>query len=328
MPDEELAAGVEAVLGSPTRVEPLVAADSLSGARLERWVVGVARYVVKELDPRRDWIMRVTGDTRLRPVQVWDGGVLAALPGCVDHAVVGCVRSGPRAAVVLRDVGPWLVPAGGAVIPLAQHLAFIDHMAALHAAFWGWRDQLGLMPLAGRYRELAPDPHREDVAAGHANPIAAALLDGWARLPEAAPRAAALVERLLDDPAPLVAAFDGQPRTLVHGDWKLGNLGTLEDGRTVLLDWAVPGEAPACVDLAWYLAVNCDRMPQSKEAAIAEYRRRLEAHGVDTSGWWDAQLALALLGGLVQLGWAKTAAGGPELAWWEERALETRRYLA
>ena len=99
------------------------------------------------------------------------------------------------------------------------------------------------------------------------------------------------------------------PQTFVHGDWKLGNLGSRAGGTTVLLDWDRCGQAAGGVDLAWYLAVNCDRMPQSKEAAIAEYRRRLEAHGVDTSGWWDAQLALALLGGLVQLGWAKTAAG-------------------
>ena len=48
--------------------------------------------------------------------------------------------------------------------------------------------------------------------------------------------------------------------------------------------------------------------------------------GVDTAGWWDRQLELALLGAFVQLGWSK--AGDPaELAWWTERVVATARTL-
>ena len=36
-----------------------------------------------------------------------------------------------------------------------------------------------------------------------------------------------------------------RPLTFVAGDWKLGNVGRRPDGRTILLDWAYPGEAAA-----------------------------------------------------------------------------------
>ena len=112
----------------------------------------------------------------------------------------------------------------------------------------------------------------------------------------------------------------------MHGDWKFGNLGSHPDGRTVLLDWAWPGRSGACTDLAWYLAVNCDRLPETKEDAIAAYRASLERRGVDTGAWWAQQLELALVGAFVQLGWSKT--GNPaELDWWTARIVPLGRSL-
>ena len=55
---------------------------------------------------------------------------------------------------------------------------------------------------------------------------------------------------------------------------------------------------------------------------MAAYRAALERSGVDTAGWWERQLRLALLGGFVQLGWDKT---GDELAWWADAALAGER---
>ncbi|HZI37448.1 MAG TPA: phosphotransferase, partial [Acidimicrobiia bacterium] len=115
---------------------------------------------------------------------------------------------------------------------------------------------------------------------------------------------------------------------LLHGDWKAGNLGTGPDGRTILLDWAMPGRGPVTTELAWYLAINAARLPHPYEEAIAAYRRSLERQGIDTGGWWERQLGLALLGAVVQLGWDKALfATADDLAWWEERALEGTRYL-
>jgi hypothetical protein len=63
-------------------------------------------------------------------------------------------------------------------------------------------------------------------------------------------------------------------------------------------------------------------LPQSKEEAIATFRSSLERHGIETTGWFDVQLALALLGGLVIFGWEKALGDDEELAWWSDRARE------
>jgi len=150
---------------------------------------------------------------------------------------------------------------------------------------------------------------------------------GWAALDAAIPALTPRLRALATDPTPLAQAMAKLPQTLVHGDWKAGNLGALPDGRTVLVDWAWPGPALCTVDLGWYLAVNPTRLPESKEDTIAAYRAALQQRGVDTGPWWDRALDLALLGSFLQLGWSK--AGEPaELAWWVDRCAATAAELA
>ena len=129
------------------------------------------------------------------------------------------------------------------------------------------------------------------------------------------------------DPAGLAAALDATPATFVAGDWKLGNLGSRPDGRTVVLDWAYPGAAPPCWELAWYLALNRARLPVSKEETIAAYRESLEHHGVDTTGWWERQLGLCLVGIMATFAWEKAVGPAEELAWWEAAALDGAAWL-
>lgn len=298
--------------------------DSLSGSPFERVVVDGAPLVLKHLGRDLDWIMRALGDgLEGRPPFVailWREGLLDALPEVIDHAVAG-VSFDPgsgRTAVLMRDIGTTLVPPGSDRIPLAQHRRFLAHMTAVHARFWGFEDRVGLLPAGVRYTALTPAMSAREAAAGHDDPVPRFVPSGWAALHEAAPRAHGLALALATDPTPLVEALAETPATLVHGDWKYGNLGSDVDGRTILLDWAWPGRGGPCVDLAWYLAVNCDRLPESKEDTIEALRAGLEREGMSTSDWWDRQLALALVGGFVQLGWSKT--GDPaELAWWVDR---------
>jgi hypothetical protein len=181
----------------------------------------------------------------------------------------------------------------------------------------------------GRYLELSPSMAAAELARGSDALVPQLVRRGWPLLEEVAPRAAAVVVPLAHDPAPLVAALAETPQTFVHGNWKLDNLGTDDTGRTVLLDWEIPGRGAPLSDLAWYLAINCRRLPISKEATIAHYRESLEGHGVDTDGWWVPQLALSLVGALVQFGWEKALGGyDDELAWWEERAVAGQAMLA
>jgi len=73
----------------------------------------------------------------------------------------------------------------------------------------------------------------------------------------------------------------------------------------ILLDWAYPG-APGLPRLAWYLASTGPAADgHTKERAADDLRAALEHHGVDTAGWWEEQLALCLLGAVVEFGWEK-----------------------
>jgi len=173
-----------------------------------------------------------------------------------------------------------------------------------------------------RYLELSPWMAAAEAAAGSPHLVPRLVAKGWPLLAEVAPAAAAVVTPLARDPGPLLEALAATPQTFVHSNWKLDNLGTDDEGRTVLLDWEQPGRGAALSDLAWYLAINCRRLPHSKEAAIEAYRGALESHGIDTAPWWDRQLSLCLLGALVQFGWEKAFSGyDDELAWWERHAV-------
>jgi len=55
----------------------------------------------------------------------------------------------------------------------------------------------------------------------------------------------------------------------------------------------------------------------------------LEARGIATEPWFERQLALALLGALVQFGWEKALGGyDEELAWWENKAVTAAALLS
>jgi hypothetical protein len=294
-------------------------------------VIDGVRHVVKYVGADIDWIMRALGDglggAPPWALVMWRSGLLDALPDCIDHAVVGMAwdRAANRVAVLMRDVSDTFVPPG-AVIPLDRHHRFLDHMAGMHAAFWDFTDRYGLMPAANRYTGLTPAMSAREAAAGHEDAVPRAVPGGWDALRAAAPAAYELALGLATDPTPLVEALDETPATLIHGDWKAGNLGSHPDGTTVLVDWGWPGRGGPCVDLGWYLAVNCDVLPESKEDATAHLRTCLERQGVRTGGWWRRQLDLALVGAFVQLGWSKTH-DPVELAWWVERVVPVAREL-
>jgi hypothetical protein len=311
--EAELLAGV-------TARSPLVPLDGLSNVPMERVTRDGEQYVVKWLSPDIDWVMRFTDDERNRPVLLWETGLYDEIGAHLEHAVVDACRDDVtgRAGLLMRDLGAAFVPEGAVPFTLAQHEAFLTAMASLHAGFWGWRDELGLCTDRTRVSLFADHRVEREAARGPLTGVPAIVQGCWAELSRLVPGTADPVRALVQEPDPLVQALAQTPRTLVHGDWKGGNLGVLPDGRVLLVDWAMPGEGAGCSDLAWYLAVNCDRLPASKEAGIALYRDALERNGIDTAGWFERQLELALLQGFCQLGWSKTH-DPAELSWWVER---------
>jgi hypothetical protein len=322
-----VAASVEELLAGATGRVPFSTTDSKSGASFERVLIDGEPHVVKYLHVDDDWIMRATGDLRCRPLLVWRSGLLDALPASINHAVVGAAeglgRNGWGAALLMRDVSPWLVPPGDDTVPLEQHLRFMDDMAALAARFWGFTDTVGLTPLVSRWSWFCEGMLAVEEDRGWPDPVPPIVARGWARFAETAPSDVfAVVDALRRDAGPLVTALSATPLTLIHGDWKFGNLGSGPDGRTILLDWAGPGTAPIGCELVWYLAINAARLPQTKEEAIAALRGALERQGIDTDPWWETQLSLCALGAAVLFGWEKALGDASELGWWCDRARE------
>ncbi|WP_019877116.1 phosphotransferase [Sporichthya polymorpha] len=329
LPTAAEAASVAELLAAATDREPILDAAGKSGARLERVRIDGVPHVVKYVDLDSDWTMRTAGCLVPAALQLWRRGVLACLPDCIDQPIVGVAASERGAALLMRDVGDMLVPVCDDPIDLPTHRQFLAHMAAVHAAFWDAGPECDVVPTTHRYLDLSPWLAEAEAESGGDDLVPRLVGQGWPLLEQVAPTAAAIVTPLAWDPGPLVLALAETPQTFVHGNWKLDNLGVNPDGRTVLLDWEIPGRSPALADLAWYLAINCRRLPESKEATIAAYRDALAAAGVDTEPWWDRQLALCLLGGLVQFGWEKAFGGyDEELAWWEARAVEGVAVLA
>jgi hypothetical protein len=328
-----LASGLDDLLAGAEGRVAMRTGDSKSGSQMERLRIDGTPLVVKVLDVEDSWIMRSTGDLGTRQLRIFGSDLLDRVPSCIDHTVVA-VAPAPAShrrqgtALLMHDVGDLLVPEGGARVDADQERRFVDAMAALHAAYWGFAGEDTLISLANHYLFLGEATSAIEAERGGEDMVPRLIAQGWGRIDRLDPVTAHLIRRLLDDPSPLVLALEETPQTLVHGDWKLGNLGSHLDGRTILIDWDRVSRGPATLDLAWYLAVNCDRLARSKEAVIDLYRDRLQAHGVDTAGWFDRQLELALTGAFVQLGWNKLGGGPEELAWWDARIAAASHLLA
>jgi hypothetical protein len=313
----------EKLLARASSRQQLHPGDARAGATYERAEIDGNAYFVKRLSPASDRIMRVTGDHVHRPYLVWRAGITDQTPACIDHTVVAMSVAGAGddavLTIVMRDVGPYLVPEGDSVVPATQHQGFIDHLAELSATFWGWKDGIGLTTMNQRVRFFAPDNIAAEVTAEDVpGPIAAADT-GWRALAERSPLLSAVARAIHDHPGRITRPLADTPLTFLHGDWKMGNLGTHPDGRTILLDWAYPGSGPACWDLCWYLALNRARLPESKDATIERFRAALQARNVATDGWWDAQLDLCLVAIMATFGWEKALGDDDELSWWEDR---------
>jgi hypothetical protein len=301
--------------------------DGKSSSRFERVTIDGDSYFLKCLSPASDWIMRVTGDHVHRPYLIWQAGIMDRVPACIDHTVVAMEVTGDgddaELCMLMRDVGDRLVPEGDAVVPVSQHAGFIDHLAELSAAFWGWQEEVGgltTMPQRLRFFD-AVNVARELAAPEPPGPIVAADL-GWRQLPDRSPGLAELAGIVQERPELLCVPLAATPPTFLHGDWKMGNLGSHHDGRTILLDWAYPGSGPACWDLCWYLALNAARLPESKEATIDRFRADLERHGIETASWFQAQIDLCVVATMVTFGWEKALGDDSELRWWERQVAE------
>ncbi|HMQ31741.1 MAG TPA: phosphotransferase [Chloroflexaceae bacterium] len=332
------------------RCTPLTPEFAKSGSRLvlvEADPPDGPRFVLKRVDPARDWLMRATDDGRCRSVALWQHGLLDRLPPPLAHMVLACAGDGAGSAILMRDVGPAMLT-NRPYTPAANSLT-LAAMAAMHAAFLDdpalAAPEAGLCTLERYFTMFAPATAWRELPAGDELPPL--ILEGWERVSDLLdPGLARAVLALADDPTPLCAALRRAPQTLVHGDWRHANQGLAygEDGAAtvILLDWQLAAIGPPAVELGRYLGANSALLPGSKEQSLDKYRALLAARLGPRleDAWWRPQLALGLLGGFVQDAWAialkattwRVGADArdhwrADLAWWSERAREGLVYL-
>jgi hypothetical protein len=328
-----VAASVDEMLSGMQRLGAYHPADARSSAGFERVEREGERFIVKYAHPDHDFTMRVSGDIGCRPRRVWALGLMDSAPDVIDHATVAAApwgRNGWGAALLMRDVSAELVPLGDGPVDEDTHLRLLDALATLSARMWGWVDEVGLLPHRLRWAWFGDAQLATEERLGWPEDVPRIAAQGWTKFRERVPDdLAAPLWDLRHDPAPLSVALLATPQTFLHGDWKMGNLGTARDGRVVLLDWAYPGEGPVAHELAWYLALNRSRLPlgHTKESTIDALRGALERRGVDTAGWWTRQVEMCLLGALVQFGWEKALGEQAELDWWFDAARRGLRWL-
>ena len=320
-----IARSIDALLRGATERVAVHSTDAKSGASFEKLIIDGRPCFLKVVSADDDWIMRITGN-RVWEFRVWQAGLYQRVPTIIDHAMIGMALedtgAAPRMAMLMHDRSRDLVPPGDEPISASQHAVFIRHLALMHAANLGWRDDLGLYPLDRRPLFFAPDTIAPELTRDDVPLTLQVARRGWALLAERDTALFNLVSAVHRDASTLAGLLTETPQTFIAGDWKMGNLGSRPTGETVVLDWAYPGEAPPAWELVWYLALNRARIPESKTDTIARYRHALEGAGVATGPWWDRQLDLCLLAMAATMGWQKAVGDADELAWWSECAQE------
>ena len=305
---------------------PLQGHVGKSGATLERVTLSDGRrLVLKRLSPADDLIMSLTGDRTGREYDVWKSGLLERLPDGIDHAVLDGWSTADGALLVMRDLGDAVLTWDDR-LTRNQWLFIVVRVAALHRAFLE-DAPTGLAPVDATIALFAPDrigPHLTDE-----NPLGRLALRGWEIFADTvAADVAEPVARILADPGPLTRALLARPCTLVHGDLAVVNM-AIEDDQLTLLDWSMPMAAPGALDLTRFVAGCASVVEVSREQMLEDYR---VAAG---TAYDETALRLALLSGLVWLGWNKAldAAEHPDpairereqqdLDWWVEQGRRT-----
>lgn len=292
------------------------------------------RYVLKRVSAEWDYFMRATDDQLGREAGVWRAGLLDRLPEELGHCYLACARDGDGWAILMRDIGPALILNRGRISP-DEHMAILDGLAAMHAAFWDAPEladpTIGLCPPDIHYSIISPATAERNADAPGVMPLAAR--QGWENLSTVLPpKLFDICLSLSNEPAPLVAALSRYPMTLVHGDARIANIAVERAGdsiRSTLIDWAIAGVNAAPLDLIWYLSARTPWLSDDREAATEIYRAALQrrlGNRFDLA-IWQPMLDLSILGGLIRFGWFTATAitrdephARADLDWWAERA--------
>jgi hypothetical protein len=237
--------------------------EALHGGRCSTQVValrcGDGRRFVLKMFPQRDWRAGLV-DHNVE-CSLWAGGTTRALPPPLACPTFDVAFHEQRAEywMLMDDVSPGITPRGAFDAPRFRWL--LDALAGLHARYWD--DEAALVRVPALSLEQNVRLFAEPVIALAGRTAAT----GWVHsvienfvvmrpllplfLDALGSRNADFYLDLCQHRSAWMAALDGVPRTLVHGDPRRANVSLLAPDHVSLFDWDLATRGPAALDLAW-----------------------------------------------------------------------------
>lgn len=310
---------------------------------------GRLRLIMKQFQPARDWVMRLTHDSLTREAMLFVHGIYARMPNEIVVPVIAAARTGETWATLMYDVSSELLPLNQ-MLDADTARVLIQHLAVLQGHFSNDPElenpALGLSSLQDFLTILSLGRVQNELDSGRAHPVLEMAVRGWNQFYATAPDdVRRIIQDLQNDPAPLLKELCALPQTLVHADYKIPNLGvalpspsyhsatiepaasqrkgvlaslrppTIGSGaKTIVLDWQDATRGAGVLDLGYFLALNARWLPFGHADAIELYTAALAAHGHLVSPR-EIQIGL-LAGGALRLLWLMVLNQQNDLNWW------------
>lgn len=280
------------ILDGATSRESFAGEWGRTGAKFEKAILADGtRVVIKHIRPT-DWLVVASGGVHL--FDAWRAGTFDRVPSVVEHTMLSMEPLDDKHIIVMKDVEEHVL-AEGRLLTRDENRRVLRALDALHGEFWD--EAVSGMSMYDHYALFRPNIAEKlrDVE----TPIPALMRRGWELFGDVAPAdVTELMHGLLEEPMPLVAQMERYPKTFIHGDARLHNMGLPSD-RLVLFDWDICGAGLGMIDIAWYLIISATRIDATREQVIDDYRE-IAGERFDPSAW-----DLACIGALMWLGWNK-----------------------
>lgn len=307
-----------------------------SGSHLEGIIVNgeeEPRFVLKRLSREWDWKMRISNDDQCRELKIWQYGLLDMMPPEISHSVLAGATDGSGWAILMKNISDTFIKRDGDLTH-EENEAYLESLAAMHAHYWEHSSltdaNIGLGDIETFLAVSNPDKCSSEAKAAI---FAEAVVEGWATMDTVLDDdVITIVRNLLKEPQQLVTALNKTPKTLIHCDPMIHNIGIISvpDNKVIALDWQEAAVSSPLLDLGSY--INAVPMPISRDTAIAYYRialeRRLATKFKDSM--WQYLVNIALLAVFLRVGWAslywisklddasKHQPFRDDLKWWSE----------
>jgi len=290
--------------------QPLKTSSAFSGSDHKKIILHYKNrepisLVLKIVRPSKDMTIWRTGNIPDREVRLLGCRELDQVWSIIDSPYIGYYHGDKYSALLMHDLSNFLFPDVRQPILHEQEDLILGTLARVHARYW--KSELDckswLTPQETFFNYLHPQSMSEEKAAGRDNPLYSSIQKGWDLVFEMLPNE---LKSFVWEP-PIERMTEGLPKTVIHGDSKLGNLAIVPGGKLSAFDWTVVAYACPAIEIGWYITVNSSRLSTTKENVFNRYREQLEKElamqfDPDT---WQRILDLAILTGVRMLLWNK-----------------------